>query len=112
MWFFNSLQEDITFGSSMLSAIIVASILGYTQNKILMPFGIVLMAILPALFSGYQMSCFVHGDCQYLAWFYTALIFLSSVSYIIITSMAASKTEDTSPPAVPPASVPVVPPAV
>lgn len=109
MWFFNSLQEDITFGSSMLSAIIVASILGYTQNKILMPFGIVLMAILPALFSGYQMSCFVHGECQYLAWFYTALIFLSSISYIIITSMAASSTQQAD--TAPPASV-LVPPAV
>ena len=118
MWFFNSLQEDITFGSMIVSTIIVAIILGYKQNKILMPFGMVLFGIIPALFSGYQMSCFVDGDCAYLAWFYTVLVFLSSIVYVFGVSMIPGQSEQAPPPVTAPAApvgssaTPVPPPNV
>jgi len=113
MWFFNTLQEDITFGAMITSSIILAIMLGYKQSKILMPFGMVLLSIIPALFSGYQMSCFVDGDCAYLAWFYTVMIFISSIVYIYAGYTAAEfvKTHPVAEPSTEPAQ-PVPQPAV
>lgn len=104
MWFFNSTQENLVIGSSIISVIIANLILLRAPRHIQVKFRLsIFMAILIALSAGYQMTRLVLAGHPNVAWVFTVFFLISSVLYITAAGVFAYNAYNASsqvPPAV------------